>query len=186
MMVDNYGKFFDRDGYYDLSDIERCEAIAMIRALMPFCLVALCSTSVAVQAAGAPLATAPAVATAPVNCEKPTDPNMVPAPNSEADIVSQMEAWWAQKEAISQMEAWWAHKEAISQMEAWWRERTKFGSLRARKPVRLVPDRWHRDDSDSPTEFVGPHDPGLGGSIKSINKRELSDDELDAIAIRQR
>ena len=160
MMVDNYGKFFDRDGYYDLSDIERCEAITMIRALMPFCLVALCSASVAGQAAGAPLATAPAVATAPVNCEKPTDPNMVPAPNSEADIVSQMEAWW--------------------------RERTKFGSLRARKPVRLVPDRWHRDDSDSPTEFVGPHDPGLGGSIKSINKRELSDDELDAIAIRQR
>jgi hypothetical protein len=97
-----------------------------------------------------------------------------------------MEAWWAQKEAISQMEAWWTHKEAISQMEAWWRERTKFGSLRARKPVRLVPDSWHRDDSDSPTEFVGPHDPGLGGSIKSINKRELSDDELDVIAIRQR
>jgi hypothetical protein len=172
-MVDNYGKFFDRDGYYDLSDIERCEAITMIRALMPFCLVALCSASVAGQAAGAPLATAPAVATAPVNCEKPTDPNMVPAPNSEADIVSQMEAWWA-------------HKEAISQMEAWWRERPKFGSLGARKAVRLVPHRWKRDDSDSPTEFVGPHDPGLGGSIKSINKRELSDDELDAIAIRQR
>jgi len=145
----------------------------MIRALMPFCLVALCSASVAGQAAGAPLATAPAVATAPVNCEKPTDPNMVPAPNSEADIVSQMEAWWA-------------HKEAISQMEAWWRERPKFGSLGARKAVRLVPHRWKRDDSDSPTEFVGPHDPGLGGSIKSINKRELSDDELDAIAIRQR
>jgi len=173
MMVDNYGKFFDRDGYYDLSDIEGCEAITMIRALMPFCLVAQCSASVAGQAAGAPLATAPAVATAPVNCEKPTDPNMVPAPNSEADIVSQMEAWWA-------------HKEAISQMEAWWRERPKFGSLGARKAVRLVPHRWKRDDSDSPTEFVGPHDPGLGGSIKSINKRELSDDELDAIAIRQR
>jgi hypothetical protein len=147
----------------------------MIRAFMPLCVGALCSVAAGGQIEAVSPATAAAVAPAAVNCEKPTEPTMMPAPNSEADMVSQMEAWWAQKEAISQM-------------EAWWRQRTKLGHAMAREPVLPVQHRRHRDYSISPTEFgcppsgcFTPDDPGLGGSINSADKRELSDDELSAM-----
>jgi hypothetical protein len=148
----------------------------MIRAFIPLCVGTLCSIAAGGQvvAASSP-ATAAAVAPAAVNCENPTEPTMVPAPNSEADMISQMKAWWAQKGAISQM-------------EAWWRQRTKLGHAMAREPVLPVQHRRHRAYSISPTEFdcppsgcVTPDDPGLGGSINSANKRDLSDDELSAI-----
>jgi hypothetical protein len=158
----------------------------MIRAFMPLCVNALCSVAVGWRVTAVPPATAAAVAPAPVNCEKPTDPTMVPAQNSEADMVSQIEAWWAQKEAISQIEAWWAQKEVISQIEAWWRQRTELGRVMARTPVLPVQHRRHRGYSISPTEFVRPYDPGLGGSIKPAGRRELSDDELSAIGISRR
>jgi hypothetical protein len=148
----------------------------MIRAFIPLCVGALCSVGVGRQvAAVSPAITAAAVAPAPVNCDKPTEPTMAPAPSSETDMISQMEAWWAQKEAISQM-------------EAWWRQRTELGHAMAREPAPPVLHRRRRDYSISSTEFgcppsgcLTPYHPGLGGSIKAAHKREFSDDELSAI-----
>jgi hypothetical protein len=147
----------------------------MIRAFIPLCVGALCSIAAGAQIAAISPATAAAVAAAAVNCETPTASTMTPAPNSEPDMVSQMEAWWAQKEAISQM-------------EAWWQQRTKLGRAMTRKPGLSVQHRRHRDYPISPTEFdcppsgcFTPDDPGLGGPINSADTRKLNEDELSEL-----
>jgi len=147
----------------------------MIRAFIPLCVGALCSIAAGAQIAAISPATAAAVAAAAVNCETPTASTMTPAPNSEPDMVSQMEAWWAQKEAISQM-------------EAWWQQRTKLGRAMTRKPGLSVQYRRHRDYPISPTELdcppsgcVTPDDPGLGGPINSADTRKLNEDELSEL-----
>jgi hypothetical protein len=164
------------------------------RALMPLWIGAVCLVAVGARVAAVSPATAAAIARSAVNCETPTDLTMVPASNSEAASLREIEAWWEQKEALSQMEAWWRERteqraatasltalrtttEAIAQMEAWWRQR---GKLRNPAGKRVLPAQHRR-------QFVGPNDPGSGGPVKSIDRRALSDDELSAIGmIRQR
>ena len=134
----------------------------MIRAFIPLCVGALCSIAAGAQIAAVSPATAAAVAAAAVNCETPTASTITPAPNSEADMVSQMEAWWQQ--------------------------RTKLGRAMTRKPGLSVQHRRHRDYPISPTEFdcppsgcFTPDDPGLGGPINSADTRKLNEDELSKL-----
>ena len=167
----------------------------MIRAFMPLWIGAFCWVAVGAQGKAVAPETAAAIAPSAVNCEKPTDLSRVPASNSEAALLAEMEAWWEQKEALSQLESWWRERteqrnatasmttppttsEPIAQMEAWWRQR---GELRnaARKPVLPAQHRRHKGYSKSPTEFVEPNDSEIRGPVKSM----LRDDELRAIGV---
>jgi len=175
----------------------------MFRAFIPLWIGTVCSVAVGAQVTAVDPATAAAIAPSVVNCETPTDLTGAPASNSEAALLAKMEAWWEQKEALSQMEVWWRERteqraatasttappptasEAIAQMEAWWRQQ---GELRnpTRKSLLPAQHRRHKVYADPPTEFVGPNDPGLAEPMKSIDRRELSDDELSAIEMIRR
>src|SRR5947209_4716066 len=130
----------------------------MIRALISLC-GALFLLAVDRQVAAFPPPGGATVASPPVRCEQPAGTIAVPAPGSEADILSTMRQWLAEHETISQMDAWWQArtqlpnappsaaappKEAISELDAWWRERTALEHALARKPVPSVQHRRHR------------------------------------------
>ena len=81
----------------------------MIRASTPLWIGTVCSVAVGAQVQAVALATAAGI-TPVVNCENPTDLPRVPASNSEAALLAEMQAWWRQKEVIPQMEAWWRER----------------------------------------------------------------------------
>ena len=164
----------------------------MIRASMPLWIGTVCSVAVGAQVQAVALATAAGI-TPVVNCENPTDLPRVPASNSEAALLAEMQAWWRQKEVIPQMEAWWRERTeqnaatasitappttsgTVAHMEEWWRQQEELRNA-MRKPVLPAQHRRYKGYSDRPTEFDGPNDRGLRGPTRSM----LRDDELSAI-----
>jgi len=165
----------------------------MIRTSMPLWIGAVCSVAVCAQVQAVAPATAAAIAPTVVNCENPTDLPRVPASNSQAAVLAEMQAWWRQEEVISQMEAWWQERteqnaatasitapptasEAIAHMGEWWRQQEELRNT-MRKPVLPAQHHRHKGYADQPTEFVGPNDRGVRGPTRSM----LRDDELRAI-----
>ena len=165
----------------------------MIRASTPLWIGTVCSVAVGAQVQAVALATAAAITPTVVNCENPTDLPRVPASNSDAALLAEMQAWWKQKEVTSQMEAWWRERteqnaatpsitappttsEAIAHMGEWWRQQEELRNA-MRKPVLPTQHRRHKGYADHPTEFVGPNDRGVRGPERSM----LRDDELSAI-----
>ena len=92
----------------------------MVRAVMPLCSV-LFLVLVSGQVAATPRGQL-AVSRSGVFCEQPTNSIAAPPPKSEADVISLLNQWIAEKETISQM-------------EIWWRERSKHPDALAIKPV---------------------------------------------------
>ena len=164
----------------------------MIRASTPLWIGTVCSVAVGAQVQAVALATAAGI-TPVVNCENPTDLPRVPASNSEAALLAEMQAWLRQKEVISQMEAWWRERTeqnaatasitappttsgTVAHMEEWWRQQEELRNA-MRKPVLPAQHRRLKGYADHPTEFDGPNDRGLRGPTRSM----LRDDELSAI-----
>ena len=164
----------------------------MIRASTPLWIGTVCSVAVGAQVQAVALATAAGI-TPVVNCENPTDLPRVPASNSEAALLAEMQAWLRQKEVISQMEAWWRERTeqneptasitappttsgTVAHMEEWWRQQEELRNA-MRKPVLPAQHRRYKGYSDRPTEFDGPNDRGVRGPTRSM----LRDDELSAI-----
>jgi len=141
----------------------------MVRALMPLWSV-LFLVPFGWQVAATPPSEAGVTAPA-VSCEQPTTSTAVPPPKLEADVVSIMNRWIADKEAISQMETWWrerskqpdalegkpvprATRETISQMQTWWQQRSEVQPAKTARPQR--PHRHQRHYAASATEFGCP------------------------------
>ena len=166
----------------------------MIRASMPLWIGTVCSVAVGAQVQAVALATAAPITLTVVNCENnPTDLPRVPASNSEAALLAEMQAWLRQKEVISQMEAWWRERTeqneptasitappttsgTVAHMEEWWRQQEELRNA-MRKPVLPAQHRRYKGYSDRPTEFDGPNDRAVTGPTSSM----LRDDELSAI-----
>ena len=164
----------------------------MIRASTPLWIGTVCSVAVGAQVQAVALATAAGI-TPVVNCENPTDLPRVPASNSEAALLAEMQAWRRQQEVISQMEAWWRERTeqnaatasitappttsgTVAHMEEWWRQQEELRNA-MRKPVLPAQHRRLKGYADHPTEFDGPNDRGVRGPTRSM----LRDDELSAI-----
>jgi hypothetical protein len=165
----------------------------MIRTSLPLWIGAVCLVAVCAQVQAVVPATAAAIAPTVVDCENPTDLPRVPGSNSEAALLSEMQAWWSQQEVISQMEAWWRERaeqnvatgsttapptasETIAHMGEWWRQQEELRNA-MRKPVLPAQHRRHKGYADHETEFVGPNDRRVSGPTRSM----LRDDELSAI-----
>ena len=165
----------------------------MIRASTPLRIGTVCSVAVGAQVQAVALATAAPIIPTVVNCENPTDPPRVPASNSEAALLAEMQAWLRQKEVISQMEAWRRERTeqnaatasitappttsgTVAHMEEWWRQQEELRNA-MRKPVLPAQHRRLKGYADHPTEFDGPNDRGVRGPTRSM----LRDDELSAI-----